>query len=336
MMWGAVNELTTLTAYHALIRRCDHPVLHQLLRKVIRDERRHFAFYRAQAKARMQRSRTARRLVRWVLSSLWTPVGAGVKTEEEVDALAIYLFGDGPAGREQIREIDRTISEIPGLEGLTIVEDYLDAAPSPSGGAPRLGRSGPGLGRAATNGDAPAPESLGQGGRAPGLAAPAATSEPLPNPNLRARSTARAKTSSAPSTSPPRIRTRPLTTVVSTTAPEAAYTRPPVKSPRLSSGASARSSRKSAGSPGARAPPREQRRPAPRGDRPGLGGAHRRRVARLVLGEQRERLHVLEQVEGVVRAGPVGAEADVHAGLASSRGRERRGPPRASGWRPDW
>src|SRR5215203_3963686 len=29
MMWGAVNELTTLTAYHALIRRSDHPELPQ-------------------------------------------------------------------------------------------------------------------------------------------------------------------------------------------------------------------------------------------------------------------------------------------------------------------
>src|SRR5918995_5681883 len=57
MIWGAVNELTTLTSYYALIRRSDHPVLHQLLRKVIQDERRHFAFYRAQAKSRLERSR---------------------------------------------------------------------------------------------------------------------------------------------------------------------------------------------------------------------------------------------------------------------------------------
>ncbi|MGH2925337.1 MAG: ferritin-like domain-containing protein, partial [Solirubrobacterales bacterium] len=128
MMWGAVNELTTLTGYHALIRRCAHPELRKLLGKVIQDERRHFAFYRAQAKARMQRSRTARRLVRLVLRTLWTPVGAGVKTEEEVDALAIYLFGDGPEGREQVREIDRTVSEVPGLEGLTLLGDYLDGA----------------------------------------------------------------------------------------------------------------------------------------------------------------------------------------------------------------
>ncbi len=128
MMWGAVNELTTLTGYHALMRRCDHPELHKLLRKVIQDERRHFAFYRAQAKARMQRSGVARRLVRYVLRTLWTPVGAGVKSEEEVDALAIYLFGDGPEGREQARGIDRAISEVPGLEGLALIEDYLDAA----------------------------------------------------------------------------------------------------------------------------------------------------------------------------------------------------------------
>src|SRR5919108_1796164 len=96
MMWGAVNELTTLTGYYALIRRSDHPVLHQLLRAVIQDERRHFAFYRAQAKARMQRSRVARRMVRWALRAFWTPVGAGVKSEEEVDALGLYLFADSP------------------------------------------------------------------------------------------------------------------------------------------------------------------------------------------------------------------------------------------------
>src|SRR5262245_2878866 len=128
MMWGAVNELTTLTGYYALIRRSDHPVLHRLLRKVIQDERLHFAFYRAQAKARMQRSRAARNLVRWALGALWTPVGAGVKTEEEVDALALYLFGDCAEGREQLRGIDETIAAVPGLEGLTLLEDYLDAA----------------------------------------------------------------------------------------------------------------------------------------------------------------------------------------------------------------
>jgi hypothetical protein len=128
MTWGAINELTTLTGYHQLIRRSSHPVLHQMLRRVIQDERRHFAFYRAQAKARLLDRPRAGRLVRRALRALWTPVGAGVKSQEEVDALGLYLFGDSPEGRAALQEIDATIGELPGLEGLTLLEDYLDAA----------------------------------------------------------------------------------------------------------------------------------------------------------------------------------------------------------------
>src|SRR5207244_7505091 len=79
-------------------------------------------------KARLTPNPRAGRIVRLALKALWTPVGAGPKSEEEVDALGIYLFGDSRAGREAIREIDRTIAELPGLEGLTLLEDALDAA----------------------------------------------------------------------------------------------------------------------------------------------------------------------------------------------------------------
>jgi len=106
----------------------------------------------------MQRSRTARSLVRWTLTHLWTPVGAGVKTEEEVDALAICLFGDGWAGREQISEIDHTIAEVPGLEDMRLLGDYLDGALARA--AERPGWAGvvpTGMGTAQTNGQAPAP-----------------------------------------------------------------------------------------------------------------------------------------------------------------------------------
>jgi hypothetical protein len=128
MTWGAINELSTLTGYYQLIRRSEHPVLHQMLRRIIQDERRHFAFYRAQAKARMTARSSAGMLVRLALKALWTPVGAGVKSQEEVDALVLYLFGDSPEGREGVREIDAMIAELPGLEGLTLAECYLDDA----------------------------------------------------------------------------------------------------------------------------------------------------------------------------------------------------------------
>jgi hypothetical protein len=129
MTWGAINELGTLTGYHQLIRRSRHPVLHQMLRRVIQDERRHFAFYRAQAKARLTRApRRTRKAVRWMLETLWTPVGAGAKSEEEVDSLILYLFGDSDEGRQGVREVDEMVQELPGLEGLTLGEDYLEEA----------------------------------------------------------------------------------------------------------------------------------------------------------------------------------------------------------------
>jgi hypothetical protein len=154
MTWGAINELSTLSGYHQLMRRSDHPVLHQMLRRIIQDERRHFAFYRAQAKARLEGRPGAQRLVRCGLRAFWTPVGAGVKSEEEVDALALYLFGDSPAGREGAREIDATIAELPGLGGLTLLEDRLDLALERAMRNP--GYAGTGAPAAGSNGNRPA------------------------------------------------------------------------------------------------------------------------------------------------------------------------------------
>jgi len=152
MTWGAINELTTLTGYYQLIRRSEHPVLHQMLRRIIQDERRHFAFYRAQAKARMAATPRAGKLVRLALKAFWTPVGAGAKSQEEVDALGIYLFGDSGEGRSAIREIDATISELPGLSGLTLLEDALDsalerAATTPGYAGPAPAPDGPAVAR---------------------------------------------------------------------------------------------------------------------------------------------------------------------------------------------
>lgn len=60
---------------------------------------------------------------------LWTPVGAGVKSEQELDALVLCLMADSAEGWEHARGSDETIAAVPGLEGLTIVQDYIaDAA----------------------------------------------------------------------------------------------------------------------------------------------------------------------------------------------------------------
>jgi len=134
MTWGAVNELGTLTGYHLLIDKTDHPVLIDLLRRVIKDERRHFAFYRAQARMRLARSRQARTITRWALERLWAPVGTGVRPQAETDFVVTYVFGDG-AGHAATREMDATIGDLPGLAGMRVNEVALRQAEA------RLGRT---------------------------------------------------------------------------------------------------------------------------------------------------------------------------------------------------
>ena len=45
MAWGAVNEWSTQTGYGRLIEKAKHPVLTELLRRIMRQEGRHIDFY---------------------------------------------------------------------------------------------------------------------------------------------------------------------------------------------------------------------------------------------------------------------------------------------------
>ena len=123
MTWGAANELTTLSAYHRLIAKTEHPQLVRLLQAIIKDERRHFAFYRAQARLRLARSASTRRMTRWAMEHLWAPVGTGVRPQSETDHVAMYLFADAD-GLDSVRSMQDTMSALPGLGGTTF---FLDA-----------------------------------------------------------------------------------------------------------------------------------------------------------------------------------------------------------------
>jgi rubrerythrin len=133
MTWGAVNELGTLNGYHRIIAKTEHPVLIQLLQAIIKDERRHFAFYRAQAKMRLARSKQARAITRWALEHLWAPVGTGVRPQRETDFVIHSLFGDA-GGLVAVKEMEHTLGELPGLGGSTFLSDALEGA------ARRLGK----------------------------------------------------------------------------------------------------------------------------------------------------------------------------------------------------
>src|SRR5207247_7189307 len=123
----ALTEPSTVTGDGALTRKTGHPVLKDLLGRIIKDERRHYAFYYNSAKEWLSGNERAQKLDRWMLDRLWVPVGQGVKRQEEVDALAMYLFDD-EQGEEELLELDAKIGKLPGLADIKLMSRALHAA----------------------------------------------------------------------------------------------------------------------------------------------------------------------------------------------------------------
>ena len=121
MTWGAVNEWTTQASYSRLARLARHPVLAELLGRIMRQEGRHIDFYASQALNRLGASQRAQRVTRFALRYFWHPVGAGVMPAAETEFLARHLFA-GDEGRQIVRRIDRRIDRLPGLAGLHLLE----------------------------------------------------------------------------------------------------------------------------------------------------------------------------------------------------------------------
>lgn len=134
MAWGAINELSTLTAYEQLIRRTQHPVLADVLARLVRDERRHYSFYRVESERRLSADPTARRVTRFALSHFWSIVGTGVRPQAETDFVVLHLFGDED-GRAAARAMDATVDGLPGQAGLGLFGRARARALSRAGGA---------------------------------------------------------------------------------------------------------------------------------------------------------------------------------------------------------
>lgn len=125
LAWGAMNELTTLNGYRRLGQTTSNPVLKTLCNRILKQEARHFSWYWVSAREKLAVSVRAQRLVRWILSRFWTPVGVGVKTGGEAYLLLTLLF-PGELCRKTAREIDDKIAALPGLDRLTLLQDFTD------------------------------------------------------------------------------------------------------------------------------------------------------------------------------------------------------------------
>jgi hypothetical protein len=114
MAWGSIQEFTTYCAYQGLIDRVRHPILTVICQRIMKQELKHFAFYREHAKRRLTRSKSAQRLVSTALKLAWTPVGDGMCPREESIHAIRFLF-DGLDG-SVCDAIDKKTRELPGLE----------------------------------------------------------------------------------------------------------------------------------------------------------------------------------------------------------------------------
>ncbi len=123
MAWGAVHECTTIHAYRRLMSMSDHPVLNELLRRIVYDEARHFSFYMWQAEERLARPGVARK-VRAIMDRLYVPVGSNHQPDELACWVSGYLF-DGEEGRAAAQRVDRTIAKLPGFEDAALLGKWL-------------------------------------------------------------------------------------------------------------------------------------------------------------------------------------------------------------------
>jgi hypothetical protein len=119
MTFGVVNEWTTQAAYARLAADCDHPLLGEVLRRIMRQEGRHIDFYLTQARTRLEPI-AAQRTTRTMLRRMWSPVGSSVMPREETQHLARTLFA-GDEGQAMLERIDRRIDALPGLTGLHLL-----------------------------------------------------------------------------------------------------------------------------------------------------------------------------------------------------------------------
>jgi hypothetical protein len=143
LTWGAISELTTLEGYGVLARRTRNPILAELLRRLAKDERRHFSFYYGKAKEQLEHPR-AQRLNNFIIRHFWLPVGGGVKPDGEVTWIAKFILGDAH-GEQVAARIDATIAKLPGLdwfEGLSRTRRESLAADAIALHQPMLTQSG--------------------------------------------------------------------------------------------------------------------------------------------------------------------------------------------------
>lgn len=125
MVWGAINEITTLQGYRRLSDLARHPVLKTVLSAIIQEESIHSNFYWNVARVKLNQAKFSRHLARFVVGRYWTPVGQGAKPARETNYVLSTLFR-GPSGLECFnRTVASRIARLPGFAGFTALSERV-------------------------------------------------------------------------------------------------------------------------------------------------------------------------------------------------------------------
>lgn len=123
---GAAAEYLAMVTYTELGKRTDEPAVASLLRDIVRQEARHFAFLLATAQQRGQRlSPRQGRLARRALDALWEPIGVPSLGRAAWDDLFAPWIAE-PQFNARLRMMDRVVDSIPHLGGMRLIERFLD------------------------------------------------------------------------------------------------------------------------------------------------------------------------------------------------------------------
>ena len=126
MTWGAINEWTANAAYNRLAQIADHPVLTELLGRIMRQEGRHAAYYASYARDLLDDPKS-QKVTRWFLRNKWAIVGSGDVPKIETSFAGAYLFVAGE-GLALIDRIEERIDGLPGMAGLHLVHTAIREA----------------------------------------------------------------------------------------------------------------------------------------------------------------------------------------------------------------
>lgn len=125
MTFGTVHELSTLQGYRRLWEQTNHPILEYILRGIAAEEAIHILFYRSIAKLKLEQSKRAQYLSRFIIEKFWAPVGQGERPVEDTNFVIGSLF-QGEKGFEAADEyINKQIQRLPGFQNFTRVRDRI-------------------------------------------------------------------------------------------------------------------------------------------------------------------------------------------------------------------